>query len=197
MSQSEVLSLMDDILNLFKSHPDCESKINDILRELSRATGFDAGNIRDIVERFKNDGIVYTADIPNESSSAGTAIGGFPAISFSPGDDVETSARTMIGEMIHWAGLVGPFFEGFPYSSYYGSPFGFSNYYTDAALAAAGHKVGLTMSVEQYRRTYPDIAAQYKGQVGSDWADSKVAHHGAIDNACGTPNFYRPQFAKP
>jgi hypothetical protein len=101
MSNAEISSLMDDILALLTNHEGCESKINAILRELGKATGFDAGSIRDIVDRFRSEGIAYTADVPNESSSAGTAIRGVPGISFSPGDNRETSARTMMGEMIH------------------------------------------------------------------------------------------------
>src|SRR5262249_48619546 len=107
MDQSEISSLLNDVLSLFENHPGCESKINAILGELSKATGFDAGTIRDIVERFRSSGIVYTADIPNRGSSAGTGIGGVPSVEFSPGDNAEISARTMLGEIIHWAGMVG------------------------------------------------------------------------------------------
>jgi hypothetical protein len=191
MSQAEISSLMDDILALFKTHSDCESNINAILKELAKASGFDAGSIRDIVERFRSNGIIYTADVPNQSSSAGTGIGGVPAISLSPGDNPETTARIVIGEMIHWAGMV-PNVELFPPDVR-----GFTDHYPDAAIAAAGNRVGLNMTVEQYRHTYPHIVAQDLARWGSDFANSKVAHFGAIDNACGTPNFYRPQFAKP
>jgi hypothetical protein len=194
MSDSEVNDLLNDILDLFKNHPGCEEKINDLLGELKKSSGYDAGSIRGIIARFRSYGIVFTADVPNQTSSAGPGVGSVPSVSLSKGDTPEITARTLMGEIIHWAGMIKPVTGGappmFPNSAY-------TNYYTDAGLAAAGNKVGLTMTVEQYRRTYADIVARDIARWGWDNADSKVAHYGAIDNACGTPNGYRPQFAKP
>lgn len=106
---------------------------------------------------------------------------------------------TLMGELIHWAGMVHPISGEFPPPPMFPGPTVVTDYYPDAAMAAAGNKLGLTMTVEQYRRTYPDVVARdiIRYGTGSDDADSKVAHYGAIDNACGTPNGYRPQFAKP
>jgi hypothetical protein len=186
MSKDEVSSLMDSVLKLLETKAGCEAKINALLSELGKMTGLNVGSIRDIVERFRQDGIVITNDTPGGSSSVGTVAPGVLSIGLSPGDTPETTARIMIGEMIHWAGKV-PMWDEVTYMGFF----------PDAAIAAAGNKIGLNMTVEQYRRTYPDIVARSIQRYGSDWADSNVAHYGAIDNACGTPNSYRPQFAKP
>ena|ERR1044072_4120481 len=109
----------------------------------------------------------------------------------------------MMGEMIHWAGKVPLWFGEFPDFSYYPSPFGgsappiFSGFFPDAEIADAGYRLGLTMSVDQYRRTYPEFVKKNIERWGSDFTHSGVAHFGAIDNACGSPNGYRPEFAKP
>src|SRR6185295_10560585 len=68
MSATEISNLLNDILDLFKNHPGCEEKINAILGELASSSGFNAGTIRQIIERFRTNGIIFTTDVPNEGS---------------------------------------------------------------------------------------------------------------------------------
>jgi hypothetical protein len=125
-------------------------------------------------------------------------VAGVPSVSLSPRETQELTAKILMGEIIHWAGMVHPITGAFPPPPLFPGPIVVTDYYPDAAIAEAGNKVGLNMTVQQYRRTYPDIVARDRSRWGgSDFADSKVAHYGAIENACGKPNGYQPKFAKP
>jgi YD repeat-containing protein len=198
MTKDEINASLNDILELFKNHPECEEKINAILSEMKNSSGFDGGSIREIIDRFRTNGMIFASDVSNESSQAGTAVAGVPSVSLSPRETQELTAKILMGEIIHWAGMVHPITGAFPPPPLFPGPIVVTDYYPDAAIAEAGNKVGLNMTVQQYRRTYPDIVARDRSRWGgSDFADSKVAHYGAIENACGKPNGYQPKFAKP
>jgi RHS repeat-associated protein len=184
LSRSEISSLMDDILKLFRDHSDCKGSMNTLLAELKRSTGYGAGSITDIIEAFRNNGIASQGSGTDGGGSAGTGIGGVPSISFNPGSTPEQTAMTVMGEMMHWAGMP---MQGGQYA----------NYYTDAAMASAWHNLGVVMSVEEYRRTYPDQVEADTKKWGYDFAESRLAH-GGMDAAClGTVNGYLPKYAKP
>jgi RHS repeat-associated protein len=184
LSRSEISSLMDDILKLFTDHSDCKGSMNTLLAELKRSTGYGAGSITDIIEAFRNNGIASQGSGTDGGGSAGTGIGGVPSISFNPGSTPEQTAMTVMGEMMHWAGIP---MQGGQYA----------NYYTDAAMATAWHNLGVVMSVEEYRRTYPDQVEADTKKWGYDFAESRLAH-GGMDAAClGTVNGYLPKYAKP
>ena len=65
-------------------------------------------------------------------------------------------------EIIHWAGMPA---EGG----------GYGNHYTDAAMATAWNKLGVVMSVADYRSTYPDIVAECTKRDGYDYAESMAS----------------------
>ena len=191
LSRSEILSLMDSILELFKNHHDCERSMDKLLGELKASTGYDAGSIRDVIEAFRQDGIAYQGDRaplgPGDSGGgdAGTGMGGVPAISFSPGGTSEITAVLVMGEMMHWAGMPK---QGGVYQ----------NKFTDEVIANAASKLGFVMSIEQYRHTYPEqVAKDIARWNGRDMAESRVAH-GAMDIKClDIVTGMLPQSAKP
>ncbi len=189
MSGSEVSGLMDSMLNLFKQHPECEPYLNSLLGELKSSTGYDAGSIRDVIEAFRKNGIGYLSDEPGQpghtgGGSAGTGIAGVPGISFSHGGTPDQTTVTALGEMMHWAGM--PMQRG-----------QYANYFTDTAMANAGNRLGVVMSVEQYRGTYPEQVAMDTMRWGYDFAESRLAH-GAINIKClGLVTGLSPNKAKP
>lgn len=189
LSRSEVSSIMDSISNLLKAHPDCEGYLNKLLGELKSSTGYNAGNIADVIEAFRKNGIAYMSDEPGQpghtgGGSAGTGIGGVPSIAFSQGGTSDQTTVTALGEMMHWAGMP---MQGGTYA----------NHFTDTAMANAGSKLGAVMSVEQYRRTYPEQVAMDTKRWGYDFAESRLAH-GAINIKClGWVTGLAPERAKP
>jgi len=191
LSKSEISSLMDSILKLFKNHHDCERSMDKLLGELKASTGYDAGSIRDVIEAFRQNGIAYPGDRvplgPGDSGGgdAGTGMGGVPAISFSPGGTSEITAVLVMGEMMHWAGMPK---QGGVYQ----------NKFTDEAIANAASKLGFVMSIEQYRHTYPEqVAKDIARWNGRDMAESRVAHD-AMDIKClDIVTGMLPQSAKP
>ena len=149
--------------------------MNRLLGELKSSTGYNAGSITDVIEAFRKNGIAYESDElgqPGETGggSAGTGIGGVPSISFSQGGTPDQTSVTALGEMMHWAGMPK---QGSTYA----------NYFTDTAMANAGNKLGVVMSIEQYRRTYPEQVAMDNKRWGYDYAESRLAH-GAINIKC-------------
>ncbi len=91
---------------------------------------------------------------------------------------------TALGEMLHWAGM--PMQNG-----------KYANYFTDTAMANAGYKLGVVMSVAQYRQTYPEQVAMDTKRWGYDFAESRLGH-GAINIKClGWVTGLMPKSAKP
>jgi len=188
-SRSDVSSLMDGILKLFKDHPNCEGSMNQLLGELKTSTGYDAGSIKDVIEAFRANGIAYADERAAEpgatgGGSAGTGIGGVPSIAFSQGSTPEWTAITVMGEMMHWAGM--PKQGG-----------GYANYYTDTAMANAWNKLGVVMSVEQYRHSYPEQVATDTKRWGYDYAESRLAHGGINVGCLGIVTGLVPKYVKP
>jgi hypothetical protein len=176
MTKDEINASLNDILELFKNHPECEEKINAILSEMKNSSGFDGGSIREIIDRFRTNGMIFASDVSNESSQAGTAVAGVPSVSLSPRETQELTAKILMGEIIHWAGMVHPITGAFPPPPLFPGPIVVTDYYPDAAIAEAGNKVGLNMTVQQYRRTYPDIVARDRSRWGgSDLAANPMA----------------------
>ena len=98
---------------------------------------------------------------------------------------------TFMAEMTHWAGM--------PYKgkSEQAPHHGYANYYSDPVLAKAGANLGLVMSVDQYRQTYPDVVARHTQEWGSDLAESLLGH-GAMNLAClQNVTGLLPKYAKP
>lgn len=204
LSKDQIKSFMDEIKQFLTDNPDCEAGLNEILSELKDITGFDGGSIRDIIDRFVQDGILRVSGMPNESSSAGVGYGGIPAIGLSEhanSPSAQANRRstivTMIGEMFHWAGMIGHLGPEYPNEFAMPDYQGFTNYFTDMAIAVAANNLGYVMTVDQYRQTYPDVVKKNAEQWGSDFADSTLAH-GGISNAClKEQNRLLPEFAKP
>ncbi|HEU4767496.1 MAG TPA: hypothetical protein VFS77_08970, partial [Pyrinomonadaceae bacterium] len=196
MNKDQIKSYMDEISQFLANNPDCEVGINTILSELKNITGFDGGNIRDIIANFTQNGILRVSDVNNASSSAGVGYGGIPAISLSERDIRSDTIVTMVGEMIHWAGMVGHLGPEYPNDFALPDYSGFTKYFTDLAIATAVNNLGYAMTVDQYRRTYPEVVRRDTERWGSDFAASKIAH-GGINNACfKAKNRLLPKFAK-
>jgi hypothetical protein len=198
MSKEEVKSFMDDISQFLSDNPQCEAALNGILTELKKSTGHDAGTIRDIIEQFNKYGIVYDAG-SGGSNSVGTGIAGVLAVSFSAYPTKTGSILTMIGEMIHWAGMLPDldwaYSNKFPFPDY--ERIGMPNHFSDPILASVGNELGYVMTVEQYRKTYSEFSQRDIQRWGSDFAASTLAH-GAIDNAClKEKNKLLPKYANP
>lgn len=157
-------SLVGDIRKLFKDNPGCEGWTNKLLSEMKASTGFDADTIGQILENFAQTGTIYTDGSVNGtgSGSAGTGIGGRPGVSLTYGTTTARTAITLMHEIIHWAGMPAQ-----------GGSYG--NYYTDASMAAAWNRLGVTMSVADYRSTYPDVVAAHTKRDGDDYAESRLA----------------------
>jgi hypothetical protein len=79
--------------------------------------------------------------------------------------------------MTHWAGMP---HEGKPGQA---ENHGYANYYQDADLAKAGADLGIVMTVEQYKHTYPEWVAIHTKQWGGDYTESLLGH-GAMNMAC-------------
>ena len=132
---------------------------------MKEASGFDAGNIKDILENFRQNGTIYTDGSVNGTGggSAGTGIGGKPSVSLTYGETSQYTALTLMHEIIHWAGMPGKVGGGY------------EDYYTDAAMATGWNKLGVVMSVGEYRRIYPDQSARDTKASGYDYAESRLA----------------------
>jgi len=183
LTRDEVSGLIEDIYSLFKAHSQCEDFMNRLLGELKKNTGYQASsNIRAVLESFRRDGHIFTTGSVNGSSVAGPE-----GIHLSYLNTREETAAVVLGEIIHAVG------------------FARNNAYTDSAMANAAHNLGVVMSAEQFRHTYPEWVAKYKadyekafpGVPGRDYVESKLAH-GAIDIKCrDIVNRLLPKYAKP
>jgi RHS repeat-associated protein len=164
LSRNEVSSLVGDIRKLFKDNPGCEEWTNKLLSEMKASTGFDAGTIGQILENFAQTGTIYSNGRVNGtgSGSAGTGIGGRSAVSLTYGTTTAHTATTLMHEIIHWAGMPAQWVS-------------YGNYYTDASMEAAWNKLGVTMSVADYRSTYPDVVGADTKRDGYDYAESRLA----------------------
>lgn len=154
--------MVDDILKLFKDHP--EGWTNQLLSEMGNSTGFSAGTIGDILEKFRQNGTIHTDGSVNGtgSGSTGTGIGGTPSVSLTYGETGQYTALTLMHEIIHWAGMP-------PTGA------GYADYYKDATMASAWSKLGVVMSVNEYRSTYPEVVARHTQRDGYDYAESRLA----------------------
>jgi hypothetical protein len=198
MSKEEVKSFMDDISQFLSDNPQCEAALKGVLMELKKSTGHDAGTIRDIIEQFNKYGIVYDGG-SGGSNSVGTGIAGVLAVGFSAYPTKTGSILTMIGEMIHWAGMLPDLdwahSNKFPFPDY--ERIGMPNHFSDPILASVGNQLGYVMTVEQYRKTYSEFSQRDIQRWDSDFAASTLAH-GAIDNAClKEKNKLLPKYANP
>lgn len=126
---------------------------------MSNSSGFNAGSIKQILENFRKSGTIYTRGAVNGTGggSAGTGLGGRPAVSLTYGTSTEWTAVALMHEITHWAGMV-PKSGG-----------GFTDHYNDGALAAAWHKLGVVISADEYKSRYPKFAS---------YAQSKLAGAG-------------------
>jgi hypothetical protein len=159
VSDSERSSLVDNILDVFKKHPGCEEWTNKLLAEMSSSTGFSAGSIRDVLENFRKNGAVSTND---KVKGTGTGSAGRNGVALQFGETADQTAVVLMHEIIHWAGHQP---QGAPDKGYY----------TDAAMATAWNKLGVVMSVAEYRATYPVESAQDAKAWMYDYAESKLA----------------------
>jgi YD repeat-containing protein len=177
LNRAQISSLIDSLYKMFNDHPGCEEWTNRLLGELKDSTGYDAGNIRDVLEKFRAIGKIEVYQSANKSGVAGSLSIGLSSTSVS-----ERDTATWMGEIIHAIG----------------APSGnLSGYYTDKAMGDAASKLGVVMSAAQFRNTYPSFVAKDIAQYGRDFTDNKLAH-GAIDIKCGNPdNLLAPHFAKP
>jgi hypothetical protein len=183
LTPDEVSGLIEDIHSLFKAHSQCEDFMNSLLGELKTTTGYQASsNIGEALESFKRDGHIFTTGSVNGSSVVGPE-----GIHLSFRNTREETAAVVLGEIIHAVGFAG------------------NNAYTDTAMANAAYNLGVVMSAEQFRHTYPQWVAKYKadyekafpGVPGRDYVESKLAH-GAIDIKCrDIVNGLLPKYAKP
>jgi hypothetical protein len=167
LDRDEVSTLVDEIRRLFSARPGCEEWTNKLLGELANATGFNAGNIEDILSSFKRSGVIVSngSVVGTGGGSTGTALG-YPAIDLTFGNTPQYTVTSLLHEIIHWAGLQSG-----------------RSLYDDAAQATAWNKLGVVMSAEQYRANYPEVAARNKQRDGSDYAESRLAG-AAQDIAC-------------
>ena len=126
--------------------------------------------------------------------SSGTGIGGVPGVSFSQGGTRQATLLTFMAEMTHWAGMR---HEGKPDQA---ANNGYSNYYPDPVLAKVGADLGIVMTVEQYKHTYPEWVKRHEemwGGKGRDFTESLLGH-GAMDIAClHSVNGLAPKYGKP
>lgn len=185
MSTDEVSKMIDDILKLFEDHPGCEEQTNKLLSEMASSSGFKAGSIREILENFRRNGTTYTRDTVNGTGagSAGTGIGGRPSVSLTYGTTTEHTALTLMHEIIHWAGM--PPKVG-----------GYADHYNDKAMATAWHKLGVVMSVDEYRRTYPKVVEEDTKRDGYDFAESRLAGAANAITCLGAVNGVAPKKVK-
>ena len=94
-------------------------------------------------------------------------------------------------EIIHWAGTA----QNWAGVS---TRFEYRSYYSDEVMAAAWHKLGVVMSVDQYRRTYPEHSERARKTFGgSDFANSYLAGNASRMSCLGVKNRLSPEFAKP
>jgi hypothetical protein len=170
LTRAEISVIIDSIYKMFEEHPGCEEWTNKLLNELSDSTGYHAGSIRDILEDFRKNGTMEVYQSPNQSSAPG------------PGDIVISSTTyatgnpsMIMGEIIHSAGWPSRFPDGIGPHPWI--------YYTDVAMANAAAKLGVVMSIDQYRKTYPEWVQFDMKKYDRDFTANKLAH-GAIDIQC-------------
>jgi hypothetical protein len=178
LSRERTSSLVADILRLFTDRPGCKDWTNKLLAEMRSASGFDAGNISEILSEFSERGIIH--DTGKRQSGSGNVIEspGYPiALTSSANSDAnrakEETAVVLMHEIIHWAGKR-PIPGG-----------GHTSHYSDAAMAGAWNRLGVVMSVAEYRRTFPDWVAHYEaeyeaayGVKGVSYLESRLAGAG-------------------
>jgi YD repeat-containing protein len=147
LPKEEVSSLVDDILKIFEDNPECEKWTNTLLEELSRSTGFNAGNIRGILGAFKQSGIIFDSGKNGDGGGVTGAALGYPAINltFSQSENptlaTVNTAVALLHEILHWSGFQ---LRGGNYVSNY----------TDVAMATAWNKLGVVISVNEFKDRY-------------------------------------------
>ena len=157
---------MDDIEKLLKDHPACESYTNTLLGKLGDSTGFHAGSIRDIIARFREEGEIFTQGRVQTTGGGTTGSGrGYPSIDLTYGVKSQDTAVTLLHEMLHWAGI----------RQMSGNQW--TDDFTDEVLAKTWNQMGVVMSVDEYRSTYPahSAASAKASPSGSDYAASTLA----------------------
>jgi YD repeat-containing protein len=158
LSRDEISKEMDNALNFLDKHPDCEKWLNKLLEELKNSTGLGAGSIRDIVERFRKDGIAVTDGATNGTGTG--AVGtknGRLEIGFQYGGTKEETAEMLLHEMIHWAKF---------------------DHYPDEAMAKAWNKLGKAISLEEFNNLHKDYITTTRQKYGmwlDSWAYSEIA----------------------
>jgi hypothetical protein len=125
--------------------------------------------LRDIIERFRAEGNIYSNERITGNDGSGQAGGAFgqiahdASVSLGYGTKSEKTAVTLLHELIHVAG-----------ARYAGSQR--LSYYSDAAMAAAWNKIGVIITPQEYRRRYPDIVEVFRASSnGSDYVASRLS----------------------
>jgi hypothetical protein len=178
LSREQTSSLVADILRLFEDHPDCKNWTNKLLAEMS-ANGFDAGSITDILKQFSERGIIYESGKRQSGSGNVVESPGYPiALTSSANADAnrarEETAVVLMHEIIHWAGKR-PIPGG-----------GHSSHYSDAAMVGAWNRLGVVMSVAEYRQAFPDWVAKYEAEYEAAYGIKGVSY---LESSAGAGNF--------
>lgn len=160
---------MADILRLFKDRPGCKDWTNKLLAEMSSATGFDAGSITDILNEFSERGIIhdsgkYGTGGGNVIESPGYPISLTSSANQNPNTAREETAVALLHEIIHWAGKR-PIRGG-----------GHTSHYSDAAMAGAWNRLGVVMTVAEYRQAFPEWVAKHEAEYEAAYGVKGVSY---------------------